>query len=461
MATVSVSVIHAKREHVMDYGHDPIKRLFFNLYWPTLTGMLTMAAYQVADGIIVGYGVGSMALAGISMSFPVLMVAISLAMLVGIGSSMVVAIKLGEGQTSEANRIFHYSCSFSILISVVLAGALLVFIDTWVSLLGANADIQPYLKEYLTYFALFLPTLFLRFCFSFFLNNDSAPSVSRNANIISSILNVVLDLLFVLVFDWGIKGAAIATGISQTVAVVFMGYHFCLGKKHLSFRHYAVRVIDPEQRRIFGLGFPIFISELSGALAFGLLNKTVISQGGSEAGAALATISFTLFFVMKFIVGVAFSVQPLFGFNYGANNPRRIEELLRFSLRFVVVIGMLAYALICLFAEQIVHLFNVVSPEEVELASQALHWFYFGIAFMGANLVFGAYFQSLERVKVATSIAILRGVMLVAAFLMVLPKIFGMTGVWLAIPLAEIVAFIITLPLVFWRRNQKICSQLS
>ncbi|OLQ74089.1 hypothetical protein BIT28_19605 [Photobacterium proteolyticum] len=445
----------------MDYGHDPIKRLFFNLYWPTLTGMLTMAAYQVADGIIVGYGVGTMALAGISMSFPVLMVAVSLAMLIGVGSSMVVAIKLGEEQVAEASRVFHYSCSFSVLISAILAGVLLVFIDTWVNLLGANADIEPFLKEYLIYFALFLPTLFLRFSFSLLLNNDGSPNVSRNANIISSVLNVVLDLVFVLGFDWGLKGAAIATGISQTVAVVFMGYHFYLGRNHLSLRQYAVRVVEPEQRRILELGFPIFISELSGALAFGLLNKAVIDQGGSEAGAALATISFTLFFVMKFLVGVAFSVQPLFGFNHGANNPQRIEELLRFSLKFVVVIGMLAYVLIFLFAEQIVLLFNVVTPEEVALATQALHWFYLGTAFMGANLVFGAYFQSLERTRIATCVATMRGVVLVASFLIVLPKILGMTGVWLAIPLAEIAAFLVTLTFVFLRKNVRSVSMTS
>jgi len=437
----------------MDFGQDPIKRLFFNLYWPTITGMLTMAAYQVADGIIVGYGVGTMALAGISMSFPVLMVAISLAMLFGIGSSMVVAIKLGENQSVGANRIFHYSCSFSVLLSVALACVLLTFVDTWVGLLGANVDIQPYLKEYLTYFALFLPTLFLRFSFSFFVNNNNSPRISRNANIISSILNVLLDLLFVLVFEWGLKGAAIATGISQTVAVVFMGYHFYLGEKHLSFSNYVFRVYDPEQRRILGLGFPIFISEISGALAFALLNKAAIAQGGSEAGAALATINFTLFFVMKFMVGVAFSAQPVFGYNHGANNHQRIEELLHFSLKFVVVIGVLAYAFIYLFAGEIVILFNVVNPEEVELATQALRLFYIATVFMGANLVFGAYFQSVERVKIATNLALIRGVVLVTAFLTVLPIIFGLKGVWLAIPLAEFVVFLITLPFIFLKKK--------
>lgn len=439
----------------MDFGHDPIKRLFFNLYWPTLTGMLTMAAYQVADGIIVGYGVGTMALAGISMSFPVLMVAISLAMLIGMGSSMVVAIKLGENQSAGANRVFHYSCSISVLISVVLACVLLVFIDTWVSLLGANTDIQPYLKEYLIYFAIFLPTLFLRFSFSFFINNDKSPHISRNANILSSILNVLLDLLFVLVFEWGLKGAAIATGISQTVAVIYMGYHFYLGKNHLSLKNYGFRVFDCEQRRIVGLGFPIFISEISGALAFALLNKAVISQGGSEAGAALATINFTLFFVMKFLVGVAFSVQPVFGFNHGAKNHQRIEELLNFSLKFVFAIGGLAYALIYLFAGQIVALFNVVNPQEIELATQALLLFYPATAFMGANLVLGAYFQSVEKVRIATNLSLIRGIVLVTIFLVVLPKIFGLMGVWLAIPLAELVAFLVTLPFIFFKKKEQ------
>ncbi|MEZ8773509.1 MATE family efflux transporter [Vibrio sp. 10N.247.310.17] len=440
----------------MDFGHDPIKRLFFKLYWPTLTGMLTMAAYQLADGIIVGYGVGTMALAGISMSFPLLFVAISLAMLIGVGSSMVVAIKLGENQSAGANRVFHYSCSFSVLISVVLACVLLAFIDTWVSLLGASADIQPYLKEYVMYWAIFLPTLFLRFSFSFFINNDKAPHISRNANILSSILNVVLDVFFVLVLEWGIKGAAIATGISQTVAVIYMGYHFYLGEKHLSFENYVFRIRDREQKRVIGLGFPIFISEISGALAFALFNKAAISQGGNEAGAALATVNFTLFFVMKFLVGAAFSVQPVFGFNYGAKNHQRIEELLSFSLKFAFVIGLLAYVLIYLFAGHIVTLFNVVNPEEVELATQALLLFYPATAFMGANLILGAYFQSIEKVRIATNLALIRGIVLVAVFLMVLPRVFGLMGVWLAMPLAEFMAFLITLPFIFSKKKEQL-----
>ncbi|MFW7526416.1 MATE family efflux transporter [Vibrio ostreicida] len=439
----------------MDFGHDPIKRLFFKLYWPTLTGMLTMAAYQLADGIIVGYGVGSMALAGISMSFPLLFVAISLAMLIGIGSSMVVAIKLGENQPAVANRVFHYSCSFSVLVSVVLACVLLVFIDTWVRLLGASADIQPYLKEYIIYWAIFLPTLFLRFSFGFFINNDKSPHVSRNANILSSILNVVLDLFFVLVLEWGIKGAAIATGISQTIAVIYMGYHFYLGEKHLSFKNYVFRIRDREQKRIIGLGFPIFISEISGALAFALLNKTVIEQGGSEAGPALAVINFTLFLVMKFLVGAAFSVQPVFGFNHGAKKPQRIEVLLSFSLKFVFVIGVLAYILIYLFAGQIVTLFNVAHPKEVQLATQALLLFYPATAFMGANLIFGAYFQSVEKLKIATSLALIRGIVLVAFFLMILPKLLGIMGVWLAMPLAELVAFLIALPFIVSKSSKE------
>ncbi|MEZ8100509.1 MATE family efflux transporter [Vibrio bivalvicida] len=438
----------------MDFGHDPIKRLFFKLYWPTLTGMLTMAAYQLADGIIVGYGVGTMALAGISMSFPLLFVAISLAMLIGIGSSMVVAIKLGENQPAAANRIFHYSCSFSVLISIVLACVLLAFIDSWVSLLGASADIQPYLKEYLMYWAIFLPTLFLRFSFGFFANNDKSPHVSRNANILSSILNVLLDLFFILVLEWGIKGAAIATGISQTVAVIYMGYHFYLGEKHLSFENYVFRIRDREQKRIIGLGFPIFISEISGALAFALLNKTVIDQGGSEAGPALAVINFTLFLVMKFLIGAAFSAQPVFGFNHGAKKPQRIEELLNFSLKFVFVIGVVAYTFIYLFAGQIVILFNVVNPEEVEFATEALLLFYPATAFMGANLILGAYFQSVEQVKTAASLALMRGIVLVTFFLMVLPKLLGIMGIWLAMPLAELVAFLISLPFIASKKKE-------
>ncbi|UTV30341.1 MATE family efflux transporter [Photobacterium atrarenae] len=437
----------------MDFGNDPIKHLFFKLYWPTLTGMLTMAAYQVADGIIVGYGVGTMGLAGISMSFPVLMVAISLAMLFGIGSSMVVAIKLGENQPTEANRVFHYGCSFSVLISTAFTGVLLIWMDMWVDLLGANADIQPYLREYLIYWAIFLPTLFLRFSFSFFINNDKSPHVSRNANILSSILNVLLDLLFVLVFEWELKGAAIATGIAQTVAVIYMGYHFYLGKQQLSFTSYKFKVRDHEQKRILKLGFPIFIAEISGALAFALLNRVAISQGGSEAGAALATISFTLFFVMKFLVGVAFSVQPVFGFNHGAKNHQRIEELLGFSLKFVFVIGGLAYIFIYLFAGEIVSLFNVVNPEEVALATQALALFYPATAFMGANLVLGSYFQSVEKVKIATNLALLRGIVFVSLFLMLLPTAFGLTGVWLAIPLAEFVTFVVTLPFISLKKT--------
>ncbi|MDA0120302.1 MATE family efflux transporter [Vibrio sp. T11.5] len=440
----------------MDFGHDPIKRLFFKLYWPTLTGMLTMAAYQLADGIIVGYGVGTMALAGISMSFPLLFVAISLAMLIGVGSSMVIAIKLGENQSAVANRVFHYSCSISVLVSVALACVLLVFTDTWVGLLGASADIQPYLKEYLIYWTLFLPTLFLRFSFSFFVNNDKSPHISRNANIVSSLLNVLLDLLFVLVFEWGIKGAAIATGISQALAVIYMAYHFYLGEKHLSFKNYAFKIRDREQKRVIGLGFPIFISEISGALAFAMLNKAAISHGGSEAGAALATVNFTLFFVMKFLVGAAFSVQPVFGFNHGAKNHHRIEALLNFSLKFVFVIGVLAYVLIYLFAEQLVTLFNVVNPKEVQLAIQALLLFYPATAFMGANLIFGAYFQSVEKVRVATNLALIRGMVLVSFFLMVLPDIFGLVGVWLAMPLAEFIAFLLTLPLLYFKKEEQL-----
>ncbi|WP_028865881.1 MATE family efflux transporter [Psychromonas aquimarina] len=438
----------------MDFGHDPIKRLFFKLYWPTLTGMLTMAAYQLADGIIVGYVVGTKALAGISMSFPVLFTAVSLAMLIGIGSSMTAAIKLGEKQSEAANRIFHYSCSLSLLISIILASVLLAFIDTWINLLGASADIQIYLKEYLTFWAIFLPALFIRFSFSFFINNDKAPHISRNANIISSIVNVLLDLLFVLGFEWGLKGAAVATGLSQALAVIYMGYHFYLGKNSLSFAGYKFKVRDHEQKRILGLGFPLFISEISGALAFAWLNKAVIYQGGSEAGAALATINFTLFFVMKFLVGTAFSAQPVFGFNYGANNHQRVEELLNFSLKFVFMVGALAYLLIYLLSGQIVILFNVVNPEEAALATQALLLFYPATAFMGANLLLGAYFQSLEKVKTAANLGLIRGFVLVAVFLMLLPEFFGLTGVWLAIPLAELLTFLIALPLIFPKKKQ-------
>lgn len=435
----------------IDFEHMKISSLFTRLFVPTLLGLIFSATLNIADGIFVGRGCGAFALASVNIAAPIFLLIFGLSLLFGTGVSIVGAIHMAKGNYKAANINVTQAFTASFAIMSVLVLILILFPERLCYLFGGSSELEPYVVDYLLCISP-LPVLLCTVVVGMFvIRLDGSPKFAMYTNIVPAVLNMVLDWLFIFPFDMGLAGAAIATTLSEAVAFVMVIVYMLrfsnqLHFYKLKFSKTSIRLTCRNLGYMFKIGFSTFIGE-SAIACMMIVGNFMFMKLLKEEGVAAYSVACYLFpLIFMFANAISQSALPIISYNYGKKSFDRIASTFSLSLKLTVITG-IALSLGCyLFCESIIGIFlDKENNAAYDIAVAGLPYFSIGFTFFSLNIVCVGYYQSLEKAKKAISLMFLRGVIFVVPCFIALPNLIGEKGLWLAVPLSEILTFMIIL----------------
>lgn len=431
----------------IDFGKEEIPKLFRSIFIPTLLGMLFNVAFTLTDGIFVGNGIGPDGLASINLSCPIMMIITGLGIMFASGSSVVAAIHLSKGNKKAAQINITQAYISSILIASIVILFLIFFSNSILRLIGVTDNLFELAEEYYFWF---LPTclfLMIQIVGEFIIRLDGSPKFAMYANILPAVINIILDYIFIFPCKLGIKGAALATDIGTGVGMLMTFYYMVFMSKDLRFyklkRSFtSLRLSMRNIGYMMKIGFTGFIGEFAISVMMVTGNIMFGKYLGDEGIAAYGVICYLFPVVYMVYCAVSSSSQPIISFNYGARQYQRVKDTFRHSTLISIVFGLLVTLVFWLFSTKIISIFLTNATEAFQLASKGLPLYSIGFVFVAFNVSAIGYFQSIEKAFSSIVLMILRGIVFLIISFLICPKLFGTMGLWIAVPIGEILTSI-------------------
>ncbi len=426
----------------LDYGAMRIPRLFRKLFFPTLLGLVSGVLLNLADGIFVGRGVGSDALAAINIAAPMFQVAAGIALMFGSGMSVVAAIHLSHGNRKAANINVTQAFTVGLLLMALVVAVINVFPRQTTTLLGGSESLYPMVHDYLMGVSPCLLFFVVEMVGLFAIRLDGSPKYAMMLNVLAAALNIVLDWVFVFPLQMGVLGAAIATSLSAflgaaLVVAYFVRYNRQLHLYRPKFSHTALRLTLRNCGYMLRLGLPTFIAETA-ICCMMVSGNFVFMRYLHEDGVAAFSVACYLFpMIFMFGNSIAQSSLPIVSYNYGLGNHARIRETLRLSVVLASGLGVLMSVLGFVLGPAVVDLFIDRSSAANAIGSQGMPLFLLVCLPFTLNVVLIGYLQSMERYRLATVFMLLRGFIIIVPCFVLLPEVMSVAGLWLAEPLSE------------------------
>lgn len=427
---------------------DSIGKVFIRYLIPSMVGLLLMGINIVADGIMVGNRLGSVALAGVGIASPVYTLFVAMSLWIGIGAATKYSAAMGSKKPDEARIIFSHAIVFIFVLTLIIGLTAFLFRTQLAYLLGANAETFPFVSGYLNVFLLFGFVFTVENAFSILVRNDGAPNLSMVALVVTSLVNIGLNYVFLYILDYGIAGAAAATVIGGFVGLVILSSHFFKKKSNLRLVRFKY------DRKLFYMiliiGFPSFLSEL-GYSVFTISHNIIFERLAGTIGVSAFTILNYIHAVMLLLfLGLGSAIQPIVSYYNGAKNIEKMKKTVQMAIFTAIGTGLVFFLIGQFAATPMTKLFGDLPEEVMALAVPGVKLFFIGYLFMGTNFVMMTYYQSIGQIRMATFITASREIVLLLILLMILPTLFGVTGIWLAIPTSE---FLVMLSVIYYQRK--------
>jgi len=425
-----------------------ILSLFWKFTFPTVIGVLIAGIQGIIDGFFIGNAVGSEGLAGITLAYPPYLAIIGIGIIIGIGASTLVALELGKGNKEEALKVVHNAFPLSVLAGVIFTIGGLIFCETFIGSLGTSGPSLSFAQEYLRIIFLGSVFMILTIALEPLVRNDGRPNLCTKIMVSGVITNLALDYLFVIHLKLGMSGAALATVISFALPALLFTYYLFSKEAKIKLQLKALKLKLRPIFEILRAGLPSFVMQLSFAFVLFAHNFMLLKYGSELAVSAYGIIGYTLSIFYMLSEGIALGIQPIIGFNYGAGSYRRVSETLKLTMLSCILIGACGFLLVCLFPERIVQLFNQNDPKLLENALLGMNFIKFSLLVEGIVLLASIYYQSINRVREALFINLGKVFIFLIPLLFILPKYFGLNGVWAAAPATEYIMLVIVLAML-------------
>jgi len=451
-----VKKIKDKHRDSIDFGKAKIEPLFHSIFFPTLLSMVFASLFTVADGIFVGQGVGSNALAAINIVSPVFLLTTGIALMFGVGVSVVASIHLAQGNIKAANINITQAFTVASLLMTVLALAIYIWRAPFLRMLGCSDTLMPLALDYLV---LILPgciCIISQMIGTFVIRLDGSPKYAASLEIIPGLLNIFLDWLFVFPLQMGVAGSALASSLACAAASA-MAFWFVLFRARtvkLRWLKFTLTSLYLTARNIGYMvrsGFSSMLGELAMSMILLAGNYVFIRELGEDGVAAFCVACYLYPIVYMINNAVAQSAQPIISFNYGAGNTSRVRESFWLSLRTATICGLLATAVLTLGAKPLISLFLQTGTRAYDIAIAGLPLFAVSAIFFALNVVMIGYYQAIEENTRATVYMLLRGLVFLIPAFIVLPMFISPQGMWLAVPVSE--ALTLCVILLTWKRS--------
>ena len=443
-------------QHASHLGTKPIMGLFFGMAAPIAVGMMVNGLYNIVDAIFVTRAIGVNAMGGISIVFPIQMFIFALATLVGSGMASIVARQLGAKQVTEANTTIDIAFRLALTLALVITLAIYWNIDSLLKFLGVSEALWPYAYGYLVPLVLLsFPIVFMSSIPSDLLRAEGKAMLMMASMVSSALLNIVLDAMFIFVLDMGVEGVAYATILSQIFAAALMLYFILGGKTHLKLRPFAYQMNWGILKGVTLLGIPILISHAGVSVFIALTNYTVTQF--TEVDSDLYVSSYGLigrlmiFFILP-AIAMTISFQTIAGYNYGAKNYDRVLSTIKVGVTASLCYGLGVSGLMLLVPNQIIGIFTQDQALLTTTAGIAF-WSFLLFPLSNTHSVISSLFQALGKARQAIFLSSLRIYLILIPALLILPKIYGINGIWYSFPIADVIAFVVVIYFAFRERG--------
>lgn len=425
-------------------GSQAIGRLLWQFSWPSIIGMLSSALYAVVDRVFVGQAVGSLAIAATTVAFPLMLILMAVAFLIGIGATALISIRLGEQKQEEAEKVAGNATALLIILPICLSVVYLLFPVPILKAFGASPEVLPYAIDFVR--IIMLGSVFgaLGMGMNNFIRAEGNPLMAMSTQVLGALINGVLNYFFIFQLGMGIKGSALATILGQLVATMWVLSYFLGNRSLVKLRMKNFKLQRSIVMSIMSIGFAPFAMQLANSVQQLILNKTVSAYGGDLGLSAVGILMSVITLSFMPIVGISQGAQPLIGFNYGARQFDRVKLTLRKAVIAGSIVSIVSFLLFQLFPYQIVGLFSKDNKALIDLTAHAMV-VYFAMTFIiGFQIICANYFQAVGKGAKATVLSLSRQVLLLIPLILILPRFWGIEGVWRTAPIADAIASLIT-----------------
>ncbi len=424
-------------------ANEPVGPLLAKMAIPATIAMGVNALYNVVDTVFIGRGVGPLAIGGLSIAFPIQLIVIAIGLGLGIGAASVISRSLGAGDRVRAGQAAGTAFSVGALLAVILAAVGLIFLTPILRLFGATDDLIGYSREYLTTILPGSIFVALAISASHIIRSEGQAIRSMTVMLIGAGLNIALDPLFIYGFQMGIRGAALATVISQGVSFAFVVIFYARGESALgiSFRDLIPRW--SVLKEIIALGVSPFIRQFAASFFIIITNNALVAYGSDLHVSAFGIIYRILIFSLMPLFGIAQGFQPIAGYNFGARQLSRVREAVRITNITTVAISSVFFAVVMILPGPIFRIFTS-DPQLIEIGRSAIRIVMLAVPMIGMQIAGAVFFQAVGKAIPALFLSLSRQLLLLIPLIIVLPILFGLTGVWVAFPAADVVSTVIT-----------------
>lgn len=429
-------------------GYEPVGKLLLQFAVPSTISVLVNSVYNIVDQIFIGQGIGYLGNAATTVTFPIITIIMAFATLLGSGGSAYAAIKLGQKKEEEAEKTLNNNFMLSIITGIVLAVVGFIFMEPLLRLFGATESIMPYAKDYASIILIGVPFSVIGPCLSNMARTDGSPRLSMYGILIGAVLNTILDPIYIFIFHWGVRGAAIATITSQIISALILFLYFC--KRSQMRLHLKELKLDGSVcKNVIALGTSSGITQLVACIMQVTMNNSLVyygnksAVGGDVALSAMGIVMKLAMILASVCIGIGIGSQTIFGFNFGAEKYHRIKHLFKNAVAAATVSVLIGWLVCQLFPGLIVNLFGGGNSAFVNFAEKCLRIYLFGIFCAGFQIVATNYFQATGQPLKASVLSMLRQLLLLVPLILILPLFLGLNGILFAGPIADMSSAVI------------------
>lgn len=431
------------KQATLELGTKPVGKLLMQYAIPAIIAMTASSLYNMVDSIFIGQGVGAMAISGLAITFPFMNLSAAFGAAIGLGASTLMSVKLGQKDYRTAENILGNTITLNIIIGVTFGVVCLMFLDPILRFFGASDQTIVYARDYMEIILLGNAITHLYFGMNSALRSASKPRHAMYATMFTVVLNTILDPLFIWTFGLGIRGAAYATVLSQLVALIWQFWIFSNPKELIRLKRGIYSLRGDLVKNIIGIGISPFSMNVCACMVVIFINNQLVRFGGDMSVGAYGIANRIVFIFLMFVMGINQGMQPIAGYNYGAQKLDRMMQVVKLSIIAATVIMILGWFLAMLAPRQCVSLFST-DQHLIDTTVHGMRIMMVMLPIVGYQMVITNFFQCIGKVKISIFLSLSRQLLFLLPALALLPIWFGLDGVWLAQPVSDLIASVVT-----------------
>ena len=435
-------------------GEAPIGKLLVEYSIPAIIGMTLTSLYNIIDSIFIGHGVGALAISGLAITFPLMNLLVAFCTLVGVGGATLSSIRLGQKDKKGAEDILGNVAILCVINAIFYGGLAFIFLEPILFFFGASEATLPYARDFMQVLLLGNPVSFLFIGLNNVMRATGYPKKAMLSSLLTVGVNIILAPIFIFVLNWGIRGAALATICSQFIGMLWVLYHFYSPKTYIRFQRHSMRLKQHIIANIFAIGMSPFVMNVCACCIVIFINNRLLNYGGDMAIGAFGILNRIQMLFVMIVMGITMGMQPITGYNYGAQHFDRVKRTLKLGITAGCIITTLGFIIGELFPGIFVGMFTD-NHELTDEATLALRIGILSFPVVGAQIVITQFFQSIGKARISIFLSLSRQLLFLLPGLAFLPPFYGVEGVWFSMPLSDALAFAVAALMLAYHYKKK------